>query len=424
MPPVACGNDTDSRRWGFQPDVHQETTIGPALHWPPSSSLGIGGGRAIADGADTYSAGSHGHPNGGIEENIRLAIEGSQRISPGFRGSDDRESPGPRAMDPRIIVDSNSIGGSQGGGGAGGSRQGSPFTSPFDPSPHQNHPTDAMGASSFGASRISAGGSGHGPGGGGGGQTIVSQPRVPASAGVGGPPPRHRSIFDDPVRMGASADHSLGPSMGVESLGQGAEGGGGMGVMLGAGGMMGGPPGPNMSSMSLGPGGAGGAASGGVVGRTGGGQQGMVGGAPVSWHGQDQQPQQHQQQPQHQQHPQQHYRHQQQLRGQGSSSVAVDVGVGGRRIGPGAGGAAGSASGGGGAGAPWGTVSSNEDPMSMALASVPHGASSLPASAVPTVLERFPGFVRCVMDIAPEVVGWVIGRSGAHIKEMKVQTVG
>lgn len=55
-----------------------------------------------------------------------------------------------------------------------------------------------------------------------------------------------------------------------------------------------------------------------------------------------------------------------------------------------------------------------------ALASVPHGASALPASAVPTVLERFPGFVRCVMDIAPEVVGWVIGRSGAHIKEMKV----
>ncbi|CAM9565034.1 unnamed protein product, partial [Ectocarpus sp. 8 AP-2014] len=58
--------------------------------------------------------------------------------------------------------------------------------------------------------------------------------------------------------------------------------------------------------------------------------------------------------------------------------------------------------------------------MSMAaLASLPHGASALPASAVPTVLERFPGFVRCVMDIAPEVVGWVIGRSGAHIKEMK-----
>ncbi|CAN0386300.1 unnamed protein product, partial [Pylaiella littoralis] len=54
-----------------------------------------------------------------------------------------------------------------------------------------------------------------------------------------------------------------------------------------------------------------------------------------------------------------------------------------------------------------------------ALASVPHEASALPASAVPTVLERFPGFVRCVMDIAPEVVGWVIGRSGAHIKEMK-----
>ena len=59
--------------------------------------------------------------------------------------------------------------------------------------------------------------------------------------------------------------------------------------------------------------------------------------------------------------------------------------------------------------------------MSMALASVPQGASGLPASAVPTVLERFPGFVRCVMDIAPEVVGWVIGRSGAHIKEMKVR---
>lgn len=57
-----------------------------------------------------------------------------------------------------------------------------------------------------------------------------------------------------------------------------------------------------------------------------------------------------------------------------------------------------------------------------ALASVPHGASTLPASAVPTVLERFPGFVRCVMDIAPEVVGWVIGRSGAHIKEMKVSS--
>ena len=57
----------------------------------------------------------------------------------------------------------------------------------------------------------------------------------------------------------------------------------------------------------------------------------------------------------------------------------------------------------------------------MALASVPQGASGLPASAVPTVLERFPGFVRCVMDIAPEVVGWVIGRSGAHIKEMKVR---
>ena len=57
-----------------------------------------------------------------------------------------------------------------------------------------------------------------------------------------------------------------------------------------------------------------------------------------------------------------------------------------------------------------------------ALASVPHVASALPASAVPTVLERFPGFVRCVMDIAPEVVGWVIGRSGAHIKEMKVSS--
>lgn len=50
-----------------------------------------------------------------------------------------------------------------------------------------------------------------------------------------------------------------------------------------------------------------------------------------------------------------------------------------------------------------------------------HGGSGSPnVSAVPTVLERFPGFVRCVMDIAPEVVGWVIGRSGAHIKEMKV----
>ncbi len=49
-----------------------------------------------------------------------------------------------------------------------------------------------------------------------------------------------------------------------------------------------------------------------------------------------------------------------------------------------------------------------------------NNASALPASAVPTVLERFPGCVRCVMDIAPEVVGWVIGRSGAHIKEMKV----
>lgn len=99
-------------------------------------------------------------------------------------------------------------------------------------------------------------------------------------------------------------------------------------------------------------------------------------------------------------------------------------GAGGGGGGGGGGGAAGPAGGGGGggggAGAPWGTVSANEDPMAMALASVPHGASSLPASAVPTVLERFPGFVRCVMDIAPEVVGWVIGRSGAHIKEMKV----
>lgn len=66
------------------------------------------------------------------------------------------------------------------------------------------------------------------------------------------------------------------------------------------------------------------------------------------------------------------------------------------------------------------SVAPSEDSMSMSLASVPHGASSLPAAAVPTVLERFPGFVRCVMDIAPEVVGWVIGRSGAHIKEMKV----
>ncbi|CAN0107207.1 unnamed protein product, partial [Discosporangium mesarthrocarpum] len=69
-----------------------------------------------------------------------------------------------------------------------------------------------------------------------------------------------------------------------------------------------------------------------------------------------------------------------------------------------------------GMGGPW---TGSEEVMNSALASIPHGASSLPAAAVPTVLEKFPGFVRCVMDIAPEVVGWVIGRSGAHIKEMK-----
>ncbi|KAG5175969.1 hypothetical protein JKP88DRAFT_351307 [Tribonema minus] len=49
----------------------------------------------------------------------------------------------------------------------------------------------------------------------------------------------------------------------------------------------------------------------------------------------------------------------------------------------------------------------------------PHHPPPHHPPAIPTVLEKFPGFVRCVIDIAPEVVGWVIGRSGSHIKEMK-----
>ncbi|KAG5185996.1 hypothetical protein JKP88DRAFT_268124 [Tribonema minus] len=49
----------------------------------------------------------------------------------------------------------------------------------------------------------------------------------------------------------------------------------------------------------------------------------------------------------------------------------------------------------------------------------PPVAPTMPASAVPAVLEKFLGFVCCVVDMAPEVVGWVIGRSGSHIKEMK-----
>lgn len=59
-------------------------------------------------------------------------------------------------------------------------------------------------------------------------------------------------------------------------------------------------------------------------------------------------------------------------------------------------------------------------PLTSGGPSPPEDPSSRPGSDVPTVLEHFPGFVRCVMPIAPEVVGWVIGRSGSHIKDSKV----
>ena len=406
MPPVAF-SDTDPRRWGFQADSAAVESVG-VLSWPGSeglsSNLGVGGGgrvRTEENGSDVHAAG------GASESPGRLAVdEGERRRGSGFRDSppDHRgRSPDPRPMDPRIIVDSNNIvGGSHPGVGGGGppSRQGSPFSRPFDFTPAHQHLPGSMESSSSGL----AGGSSYGVG-----RVHHQMTSVPsARSGVG--PSRRRSAFEEPMGPSSGPDHLYGIPSSSENLNQGADSTGGMllGSLGGGRTSMGTSAGP----LSLG------------VGRLAPQQPQGVGTSPVAWHGQGQQPQQHQQarhaqqqqsqkqqqqqpQPQQPQHRQQQH-HRQQGR-PGSSSSGSDDGLM-RRVG-----------GNGGVSGPWGsTMSANEDSMSMALASVPHGASSLPAAAVPTVLERFPGFVRCVMDIAPEVVGWVIGRSGAHIKEMKV----
>ena len=124
MPPVAFGDDTDPRRWGFQADSAAGDAVVGALHWPSSAPLSVGGvGLVALDKPDTYATGAP-HTHGGLGSNSRLAIDESQRVPSAFRGgSDDFGSPGPRPMDPRIIVDSNGLGGSGGGGSGGGGQR-------------------------------------------------------------------------------------------------------------------------------------------------------------------------------------------------------------------------------------------------------------------------------------------------------------
>lgn len=404
MPPVAF-SDSDPRRWGFQADSSAAEGVG-VLGWPAngglSTNLGVGGGRVRSEdnGGDGHlTSGASGSP-----ESL-AGDEGERQPGQGFRDSppDSRgRSPGPRPMDPRIIVDANSIvGGSLPGGNGGGppSRQGSPFSRSFDPPPSHQHQTGSVdsspglgGGASYGVARMH--------------HQMNSAPSARAGAG----PPRHRSAYEDSIGIPPASEQLYGISPSNESASQGGDSTGG--IMLGGLGggrtSIGAPAGPH----TLGSG---------VVSRVAQQPPHGVGGGAGTWHGQGHQPQaqqqqqprhtqqqqqqsQQQQQPQHQQHRQQQHRQQ----GRPGSSTPDDGLV--RRVG-----------GNGGVGGPWvSSVGPSEDSMSLSVASVPHGASSLPAAAVPTVLERFPGFVRCVMDIAPEVVGWVIGRSGAHIKEMKV----
>lgn len=298
-----------------------------------------------------------------------------------------------------------------GAGGGGPPRQGSPFTHPFISPPQQVGGGGIVEISTggmlthygnSGRDMMVANGMGHG-----------QRPQSGLAPVAKGPGSRHqqqqRSVFDDPV--GILEQHAGGGPLAPLSIGLGPDGNFSQdhqGNMMGTNHAMGAgigeriltnSGGRNMSNSSIADihGGQPDAA----------GRMNYGGGAaPISSPHSGQIAAHFQQQQMQRLH----------LRAAGpgcglprtSGGNAMDLGQGRRRSN------LGSAGGGG----PW---AGSEDPMPMALTSIPHSASSLPASAVPTVLERFPGFVRCVMDIAPEVVGWVIGRSGAHIKEMKVR---
>lgn len=406
MPPVACGNGSDPRRWVFQTDGPVDPVVG-TLHWPSNSIGASGSSGSSSSGSGTPLASSVGAgrlessdaytacaTSGGVGDG-RFPVDDSQRLPPGFRGAGDYEGTVAEGMDPRIGSDSNGTLVGSAGGGAPSSRQGSPFTSPFDPPLQQFQQggggggavvdiTPGMGVP-YGATTPSHSTRMMPPSGQAGHPSLQQQQQqhAMASSRSGAPPPvpsRHnRAIFDEPVGMPPLDQHSSGgltpSSLGSDNINQVSDGMGG-GVAIGSGLGTGAASPASMSAMPLGP------------------------GARIRMtQGNVPQPQQHGHQGQQQQ------RHQIRATGGGGGGGAVNVEMGlGSRVGA----------------AGWASGSGPDDPMSMALASIPHGASSLPASAVPTVLERFPGFVRCVMDIAPEVVGWVIGRSGAHIKEMKV----
>eukprot|EP00752_Nemacystus_decipiens_P008306 g7424.t1 len=411
MPPVAFGGDTDPRRWGVN-SVSDAAVIG-AEGTHNSIAIPREGTQHHQQVAVLLEKGRASPPLGALAPSGRAgagaalgrpAIDGSHQHQQGFgAAADGRSSPLP--MEPRIVMDSNGGGAQQqaspyGGGGGAGS---------FDHHPHHPHPShhplaqqqlqqqhgdEAGPAASFGMSRM------HGPSAGQSAHNSSAPPRGPPPARQQPPPPPppppqqqqlHRSFLEDaglmhPDQQYQHQQNPLGrpPQQGLD-LPNNNHG-----------------PGPALSR---------GRNVGGAVGV---GHHGMGLGAAPSWQGQQQQQQQHRQQQQQQQQP---------MRGSSPG------GGGGRLLGsknsPPAHSDAGSflqqrrAS-----GSPehhhHQQQQQQQSSLSMAaLASVPHGASALPASAVPTVLERFPGFVRCVMDIAPEVVGWVIGRSGAHIKEMK-----
>lgn len=387
MPPVAFGDDTDPRRWGFQGDSSPEAVVGP-LHWP--HPLGLGNSISASPGVERLE---NGDPyaeviaNGGIGEG-REPIEDSHLAALGFRGVGDRGSPGSHSMDPRIGGDSDGTMISSGGGASSGtgsgssgpsSRQGSPFTSAFDPPPQQVQHGGVMTETPSGVTpqftslpRAIAPDSANA-------QAAATLPSQQIRAACRAPlpgPSRHLPTFDDPVVVGPCVEHAsaqLGHSLVNDTLVQAPE------VMVG-GGMISGsnlavhggvsasnclPSGSEMSTLALVPG----------------SRMSPVIGASLP----SQQQQEHQQQ--------------RQMRAVnavvnpgGGGSVIMESGPGRRpSVGP----------------CPPG-VPPSEDP------------NSRQGSDVPTVLEHFPGFVRCVMAIAPEVVGWVIGRSGTHIKDMKV----
>lgn len=424
MPPVAFGNDTDFRRWTLQDAHHNNAAVevgsGPSrLQWPRSVTVAAAPATTAASrGHGPMNAATtpvpHADTNGlGNSQQLQLHRDGGGLPAYGTTGSGERTNShrGSPVLAP--AMDHARLPTMVGGEGANGMLLANGGQSGGDPSRHgssfTHHAFDAQhvgGVGSGGIVDISSGGMiangatqyqgrgmlaasnlmAHGAGRGTPAAVVAAAAQAAAAAAANSRQQQHqhhhhqRSMFDDALGM---VDHHAGggaPPMGARLDGS-------HNSLVGDGIMnMGGSGAPNAN---------------GVGGQT--MMAGLHGAPPMGTR----------------------MNHSGSSGGMGGAATPTPSGQGGQvqrnlRAPNGAMPSTGSSSGAGvGAGGSW---LGGEDFMSMALASVPHGASELPASAVPTVLERFPGFVRCVMDIAPEVVGWVIGRSGAHIKEMKVRS--